>query len=188
MAAKNSTGEPDPAPFKIHVMTRAALCARAASRCERFPIRTKPSDLRVASLAGTTRYTTRTEKFGRHPSESPGAPDTALVVFNSGRCLAAVSMRILPHGRKNARRRNDWIWGHCNSLTSRSYYTAMRPRPTLTSTASASGSAFFRSRREVGTAFPACPRAKPNRDWRSRLRLISSAMISRRAQEDGACG
>jgi hypothetical protein len=99
-------------------------------------------------------------------------------------CFSAVR----PVGRKNARRRNDWIWGHCNSVTSRSYYTAMRPRPTLTSTASASGSGFFRSRREVGTAFPACPRAKPNRDWRSRLRLISSAMISRRAQEDGACG
>jgi hypothetical protein len=48
--------ERDPAPFKVHLLTRAGRVMRAAaSRCEPFPIRTKPSDLRVASLAGTTR-------------------------------------------------------------------------------------------------------------------------------------
>ena len=38
----------------------------------RLQLRTKPSDLRVVSLASTTRCITRTEKFGRRPNESPG--------------------------------------------------------------------------------------------------------------------
>jgi hypothetical protein len=64
MAAKNPTGETDPAPFKVYLMTRAGRVMRASSPCERFPLRTKPSDLRVASLAGTTRCITSTGKFG----------------------------------------------------------------------------------------------------------------------------
>jgi hypothetical protein len=73
MAAKNPTGEPDSAPFKVHLMTRAGRVMRAASPCERFPLRTKPSDLRVASLAGTTRCTISTKKFGPPRSEKLGA-------------------------------------------------------------------------------------------------------------------
>ncbi len=47
--------------------------AAKASPCERFPLRTKPSDLRVASLAGTTRCTISTKKFGPPRSEKLGA-------------------------------------------------------------------------------------------------------------------
>jgi len=43
----------------------------------RLQLRTKPSDLRVVSLASTTQCITRTEKFGRRPNESPGAQDRA---------------------------------------------------------------------------------------------------------------
>jgi inorganic pyrophosphatase len=44
-----------------------------ARQCERFPLRMKPSDLRVASLVGTMRCTTSTGKFGRRRNENPGA-------------------------------------------------------------------------------------------------------------------
>src|SRR5262249_27141735 len=37
---------------------------------------------------------------------------------------------VRPVGRKNARRRNDRIWGDCSSVTCGAYYTTMRPRPT----------------------------------------------------------
>jgi hypothetical protein len=66
--------EPDPTPFKVHLLTRAGRVMRARSRCERFPIRTKPSDLRVASLAGTTRCTTSTRKFGPPHNEKFAVP------------------------------------------------------------------------------------------------------------------
>jgi len=61
----------------IYWRERGASCVRAASQCVRLQLRTKPSDLRVVSLASTTRCITRTEKFGRRPNESPGAQDRA---------------------------------------------------------------------------------------------------------------
>jgi len=51
MAAKNPTGEPDPAPFKIHLMTRAGRVMRARSG----PVRafsTKDEAIRFASHGG----------------------------------------------------------------------------------------------------------------------------------------
>src|SRR2546430_16697322 len=68
MAAKNPTDEPDPAPFKVHLLTRAGRLMRARSE----PVRafaTKDEAVRFAGrqLATTTRCTTRTEKFGRRP-------------------------------------------------------------------------------------------------------------------------
>jgi hypothetical protein len=68
--------EPDPAPFEVHLLTRAGRVMRARSEPVRgFSTRTKPSDLRVASLAGTTRCTIRTGKFGPSRNETPGAQD-----------------------------------------------------------------------------------------------------------------
>ena len=79
--------EPDPAPFKVHLLTRAGRVMRARSEPVRaFSIRTKPSDLRVASLAGTTPCTTRTGKFG--PSGDAGGPR---VMHNGGEALPDVT-------------------------------------------------------------------------------------------------
>jgi hypothetical protein len=48
-------------------------CANLIGVCQGgWMAQTKPSDLRVASLAGTTRCTTRTGKFGPSRNETPG--------------------------------------------------------------------------------------------------------------------
>lgn len=84
---------------RTSIATRWRSCGlpQSASCSENFVIppdvfgqtlRTKPSDLRVASLATTTRCTTRTEKFGRRPNERPSAQERALVVGAGGRYLA----------------------------------------------------------------------------------------------------
>src|SRR6476659_6500796 len=48
MAAKNPTGEPDPAPFKVHLMTRAGRVMRARSE----PVRTFSTKDEAVRFAG----------------------------------------------------------------------------------------------------------------------------------------
>jgi hypothetical protein len=63
-------------------------------------------------------------RLPNRPLRLGGAPPT---VYVPRACFSVVR----PVGRKNARRRNDRTWGHCNSATCVSYYTAMRviPKP-----------------------------------------------------------
>ena len=61
----NEHPEPDPAPFKVHLITRAGRAMRARSEPVRaFSTKDEAVRFAVASLAGTTRCTTRTGKFG----------------------------------------------------------------------------------------------------------------------------
>jgi len=63
--------EPDPAPFKVHLLTRAGRVMRARSE----PVRAfsnKDEAVRFAGRqlgGGTTQCTTNTRKFGRPPNE-----------------------------------------------------------------------------------------------------------------------
>jgi hypothetical protein len=64
--------ESDPAPFKVHLLTRAGRVMRARSEPVRtFATKDEAVRLRVASLANTTQCTTNTRKFGLRRNENP---------------------------------------------------------------------------------------------------------------------
>jgi hypothetical protein len=71
MAAKNPTGEPDSAPFKVHLMTRAGRVMRARSEPVRvFSTKDEAVDLRSPAWRALRGVPQAQKKFARPVAKS----------------------------------------------------------------------------------------------------------------------
>jgi hypothetical protein len=86
MAAKNPTGEPDPAPFKIHLMTRAGRVMRARSGLVRA-FSTKDEAIRFAGRQLGGHYAV----YHKHKKIWPGPP------FRNPRMMSGCSVAAISH-------------------------------------------------------------------------------------------